>query len=114
MNGVFMSKRTASFKTIMQILLIGTLAVFVGRVIYRVFWEEKSPVVQESREFAHLRIQEAAKETATLFPTQEGFSYNFQRMIQLIDACEKIKRETAFRFEGDLIVSKGSVERDSV
>lgn len=108
-------KQPFSPKIIIRLLAALFFVVLIGRIVHRFIWDHEQTVAQEVGYLDDLRAQEAVKETETFFSQgEEGISYNFRKMIQLIDACGKVKRETAYHFEGDLLVAKKPVDRNDV
>jgi hypothetical protein len=97
-------------KTIVQLLVTLFVLIVVGRAVFR-FFLDQSAGEKESGRLVSLRAQEAAKEADAFF-IQDGVSFDFRKMIQLIDACNRVKRETALHFEGNVLMPGKQLDRE--
>ncbi|MFH1832271.1 MAG: hypothetical protein ABH827_05740 [bacterium] len=106
------SKSQLRSKTIIRVLVALFIAIVIGRAIFR-FFLDQSAGEKESGRLVSLRVQTAAKE-ADVFFVQDGASFDFRKMIQLVDACSRVKRETALHFEGNVLMPGKAIDRDEV
>lgn len=92
-------------KNVIKIFLIALIAIFSGRVAYRWFISNRLDLHHEQDDLAKLRLHKLTKMPEPLRVIKPG-SYNFQKMIRLIDACSTLKIELSVGFDTKLSSKK--------
>lgn len=92
-------------KKIIHIFLLIMTALIFGRLAYRWFAGNRYDQVREQNELESLRLQKLTKMPDPLRVVKAG-SYNFQKMIRLIDACSALKAESSLGFDTQRLIKK--------
>ena len=85
--------------------LLVMVVLFSGRAAYRWFTGNQLDKTSERNDLEVLRLQKLTKMPEPLRVVKAG-SYNFQKMIRLIDACTTLKVESSVGFETKRIIKK--------